>query len=233
MSVNTAHEIAHSFFELGFGNEAIDHAELEGALPRNRLSGENQFESDFGSDKKRQNGRGQRRKNADADFRLSKPRFGSSDDQITEGGQLRAAADGRAVDDADDGFANFQHARERSVKSVEHLKDALRGILADVNAAAENFAGGIKNNQFDVAAFACVIDSVGDFAEHRFVEEIVFRAVEGHPRDAVFNAVLHELKLFRFAPLGPGYQLFGVNGLDHARAPAPCGAIGSKRFSVA
>src|SRR6266403_2449172 len=80
MSVNAAHEVAHSFFELGFGDEAMDHAEFEGALRRHRLAGENQFESDFRSDKKRQNGGGQRRKNADADFRLSKARFGSGDD---------------------------------------------------------------------------------------------------------------------------------------------------------
>jgi hypothetical protein len=41
------------------------------------------------------------------------------------------------------------------------------------------------------------------------------------------------LKLFRFAPFGLGYEFFGVDGLDHARAPAPRGGDRFKRFSVA
>jgi len=41
-----------------------------------------------------------------------------------------------------------------------------------------------------------VVISVGDFAKHRFVEEIVLGAVEGHPRNAIFNAELDKLKLF-------------------------------------
>jgi len=36
------------------------------------------------------------------------------------------------------------------VKSVEHLKDTLRSVLANVDAAAENPGGRIEDDQFDV-----------------------------------------------------------------------------------
>ena len=105
-------------------------------------------------------------------------RFRRGNDEIAESRQLGAAADGRAVHHADDGLADFQHSREGRVKRVEHLKHALRGVFADVDAAREDFAGGVQDDQLDFIALAGVQDSPGDFAEHGFIEKIVFRTVE-------------------------------------------------------
>src|SRR3989440_6007675 len=88
---------------------------------------------DFRPDQKRKDGGGKRRKDADADFRLSKARFGSSNNEVSESRELRAATDGRTVHDADDRLAEFEHAGESGVEGVEHLEDTLGRIFADVD----------------------------------------------------------------------------------------------------
>ncbi len=82
------------------------------------------------------------------------------------------------------------------MKRVEHLKHALRGVFADVDSAAEDFAGRIDNDELDVIALAGMRDATGDFSQHGFIEEIVFRTVESHSRDAVFDAEFYALKFF-------------------------------------
>src|SRR5215472_4954832 len=135
MAVDAVDEIVDDLLELSFGNEAIDDAKIESAFGAHWLAGKNKFESDLGADQERQNGGCQWRKDSDADFGLRKARFRSGDHQIAEGRKLRAAADGRAVHDANDRLAELQHAGESGVERVEHLKNPLRGILADVDAA--------------------------------------------------------------------------------------------------
>ena len=44
-------EFFDGFFELGFGDEAVDHAEFEGALGGYRLAGQDDLERDFRTDK--------------------------------------------------------------------------------------------------------------------------------------------------------------------------------------
>jgi hypothetical protein len=101
------------------------------------------------------------------------------------------------------------------MKRIEHLKNALGSVFTDIDSAAENFAGRIDNYQFYVVALAGVSDSPGDFAEHGFIEKIMFRTVEGHPRNAGFDAELHMLKLFRFAPFRLRCEVLGVERLNH------------------
>ena len=140
-------EFFDGFFELGFGDEAIDHAEFEGALGGYRLAGQDDLERDFRTDEIGQDRGGERRKHADGDFGLRETRFRRGDDQVAERGQLGATADGRTVYDADDRLADFEHAGEGGVKGFEHLEDALRGVFADVDAARENFAGGVEDDE--------------------------------------------------------------------------------------
>src|SRR5437879_298241 len=110
VATDTADEIVHSMFELSLWHETIDHAKFQGALRGDRFTGQNKLERDFGSDEKRENGGSERRKNANADFRLRKARFRSGNHQITKSSELRASADGRTVHDADHRLANFQHS---------------------------------------------------------------------------------------------------------------------------
>ena len=143
---NSRAEVVDGGFELRFGNQAVDDAKIEGAFGGYGLAEENDFEGDFGADEERQNGRRERRKNAERDFRLGEPRFRRGDNQVAERGKLRAAADGRTVDDTDDGLCGFKNAHEDGVESVEHLEHALGGVFADVNAAAKSLAGGIEDD---------------------------------------------------------------------------------------
>ena len=85
------------------------------------------------------------------------------------------------------------------MEGIEHLEDALRGVFADVDAAAKHFARGIENDQFDVVAFAGVADAVRHFAKHGFVEKIVLRAGKSHARDAALATQLYKSKFVRGA----------------------------------
>ena len=217
MAIDATYEVFDGFFELRFRDEAIDHAQVESAFGGDGFTGEDKLESDFGPDKKRQNRGGKRRKNTDADFGLGEACFGSGNHKVTESGQLRAATDGRTIYDADNGLAQFEHSGEGSVEGVQHLKDALRSVFADVDAAAKNFAGRIENDQFDVLALAGVSDAVRHFAKHGFVEKIVLRAGEGHARDTTVAPQLHEFEFVRRA-LRRCCEFF-VDGLDHFHTP--------------
>src|SRR5215831_11558226 len=202
-------------FELRFRDEAIDHAEVESALRGHRLACEDEFQRDFWTDEKRKNGGSKRRKNADTDFGLGEARLGRGDDEVAEGRKFRTAADGRTIHDRDDRLAELQHAGKSGMKGVEHLENALRGILANVDAAAKDFAGGIENDQFDVVALASITDAVGHFAEHGFVEKIVLGAAHGHPGDAAVAAELDEFEFVGRA-LYWCYKIF-VDRLDHLK----------------
>jgi hypothetical protein len=200
-------EIADGGFELRFGNEAIDNAEIEGAFGGDGLAEKNEFKRDFGADEERKNRGRERRKNTDGDFGLSKAGFRRGDNQIAERGKLRTAADSRAVDHTDDGLRGFEDADEYGVKSIEHLKYAIGGVFADVNAAAENLATGIKDDEFHIGALAGVGDAVDQFAEHAFVEEIVLGTIQGHSGDAAFEMKFYKLKIGRIAARGIGANL--------------------------
>src|SRR5436853_410998 len=67
----------------------------------------------------------------------------------------------------------------------------------------------------DAVALTGKSDSPGDFAEHGFIEKIMFRTAEGHSRDAGFDAELHMLKFFRFAPFRLRGEILGVDRLNH------------------
>src|ERR1700686_2222503 len=170
MAGDAGDELVDGAFELGFGQEGGDQAQFEGALGGDGFSGQNNFEGALGADEKRKDGGSERRKNADGDFRLREAGFGRGDDQIAEGGQFRATADGRTVDDADHGLADFEHAGKGGLKGFEHLVHALRGVLADVNAAAEDFARGVDDDELNVIVISGEGDAVGDFAKHGFIE---------------------------------------------------------------
>src|SRR6266704_5240615 len=217
VAVDAIHEVVDGFVKLRVGNETIDHAQVEGEFSSHGFAGEDKFEGDFWANKEWQNGRRERRKNTDADFRLGETRFGSGNDEVPEGCEFRAAADGRPIHDTNDGFAKFQHAGEGGVEGVEHLEDALGGVFTDVDASAKDFAGGIKDDQFDFVARAGVRDAVSHFAKHGFVEKIVLRAGKSHSRDTAVATQLDEFKLFRRA--FRGCCKFFVDGLDHLHTP--------------
>ncbi len=126
--------------------------------------------------------------------------------------------DGRTVYDAEHGLADFEHSGEGGVEGVQHLVDALRRVLADVNASAEDFACGVDGNELDFIVLTGEYDAVGNFAEHGLVQEIVIGAIEGEARDAGVDAKFYELETFRLATRGSGGELFCRNGFDHACA---------------
>src|SRR6266481_2080019 len=101
------------------------------------------------------------------------------------------------------------------MKRVEHLKDALRGVFADINSAAEHFASRIDDNQLDRVAFTGMRDPPGDLAEHGFIEKVVIRTVERHSCDAVCDAELYMLELFRLAAFRLRCEILGVDRLNH------------------
>jgi len=142
----------------------------------------------------------------------------SSDHEIAESGQLGAAADGWTVYDAENRLADLQHGGERGLKRIEHLVDTLRGVFADVDAAAENLAGGIDGDELHVITLAGENDAVGNLTEHGFVEEVVIGAIEGEAGDAGVHAKFYEFEIFGFAAYGSGGELLGANRLDHAEA---------------
>src|SRR5467141_2466604 len=215
MAANSAHEIVHRLLELSLRHEAIHHAEFQRALCRHRVTRQNKFKRDLRSDEERQNSGSERREDADADFRLGKPGLRGGNHEIAEGRQLRAAADRRSVHNAYNRLADFQHSREGRVKRIEHLKHTLRRVFTDIDSAAKDFAGRIENDQLNFLALAGMSDSPGDFAEHRFIEKIMYRTVEGDPRDACVDAELHMLKLFRVAPFRLRREFLGVDRLIH------------------
>src|SRR5882762_8513246 len=131
MAANSGHKIVHRLLELSLRHEAIYHAEFQRALRGHWFTRQNKLERDLSSDEIRKNRGCERRKDADADFRLGKPGLRGGNHEIAESRQLRAAADSRSVHHADHGLANFQHSRERRVKRVEHLKNTLRGVFTD------------------------------------------------------------------------------------------------------
>ena len=50
-------------------------------------------------------------------------------------------------------------------------------------------------------------DSINQFAEHEFVEQIVLGPIEGHTRDASFEMEFHKLKIGGIATSGIGANL--------------------------
>src|SRR5215469_15414335 len=172
-----------------------------------RLAQKNEFEGNLGSDEKRKNRGGQRREHTDSDFRLSEARFRRGNDEIAECGKLRTAPNCGAIHNGEDWFGSLQDASKDRVERIDHLENALRSVFAHVDAAAEHFAGGIKNDELDVVTLGDEGDAVGKLAEHRFVEKVVLRAIQGHAGDAGFDAMLDELKILRLAALGLGANL--------------------------
>src|SRR6266700_304685 len=142
VTVDAVYEVLDGFFELRFGDEAIDHAEVESAFGGNGFPCEHKIECDFGTDEKRKNGGRQRRKNADADFGLGEARLGRGDDEVAKGREFCAAPNGGTIDHANDGLAEFEHTGKSGMKGVEHLEHSLGSVFADVNAAAKDFASG-------------------------------------------------------------------------------------------
>ena len=74
-------------------NHPVDQSQVARALGGHRLAGEHQFERELGAHDVRKNRRGQRRKNAQLDFRLREARLGRRDHQVAQRGQFRASAE--------------------------------------------------------------------------------------------------------------------------------------------
>jgi hypothetical protein len=200
-------EIVDGGFELRLRHKAIDDAEIESAFRSDGLAEKNKFKCYLWTHEKRKNGGGERRKDAQRDFGLREASSGRGDDQIAKRGEFRAAADGRAVYDTDDGLSGFQNAHEDRVERIEHLKNALRCIFTDVNTATENLAGGIEEDELHVWPLARVSNAVDQFAEHVFVEKIVLGAIEGHACHAGFDMKFYGLEIGRVAAGGFGANL--------------------------
>ena len=101
------------------------------------------------------------------------------------------------------------------MKGFEHLENALGGVFADVDAAGENFARGVEDDQLGFFGVASDDNAVGDFAEHGFVEEIVVGTVEGNAGDGFVDAKFYEFELAGMAAGGLGGEVGGVDWLDH------------------
>src|SRR5216684_6668996 len=211
MRADPRNQVFHGLFELRFRNQPVHQPQFVRALGGHGFSGEHQFERAFRPDEKRKNGRGQRRENADGDFRLGEARLWRGNDQVSKRRQLRSAPDGRAVHNAHHGLAHLEHCRKRSVKRVQHLENALRGVLADVNASAKDLARGVQHDELRFVGFTGSFHAHGQLAQHRLVQQVVFGAVERHPRRGSFDAETHVLELFRLAPRRPADKLLVLN----------------------
>src|SRR3981189_2453282 len=58
-------------------------------------------------------------------------------------------------------------------------------------------------------------NATGNFAEHGFIEKIVFRTAEGHSCNAGVDVELHMLKFFGPAPIRLQREILGVDRLNH------------------
>jgi hypothetical protein len=137
---------------------------------------------------------------------LSEPGLWRGHDHVAKRRKFRATANRGAVHNAQNRLGSFQYAGENRMERIQHLEDPLRGVFADIDAAAENLAGRIDHDKFDVAAFAGKGNAVGKFPEHGFVQEIMFWPVQGHAGDAGLDAVIDKLEFF-----GPSAAWFGAN----------------------
>src|ERR1700730_14599079 len=72
-------QVVDAFLQLRLGAQASHQAEFEGPLGGYGFAGEDEFESGLGSDKKREDCGGQRRKEADGNLRLGEARPQGSD----------------------------------------------------------------------------------------------------------------------------------------------------------
>ena len=82
------------------------------------------------------------------------------------------------------------------MERVEQLEHAPLRVFAQLDAAAESLRGRIEDDQLDIALLAESIDAAGQLAEHAFVQQVVFGAVEREPRHFAFDVHFHELKIF-------------------------------------
>jgi len=88
------------------------------------------------------------------------------------------------------------------MEGIKHLENALGGILAYINTAAENLAGGIQNDELDFFFFRNKRDAIHQLAKHLFVQEVVLRTIKGHASHAGSKAKLDMLKFLRVAAFG-------------------------------
>jgi hypothetical protein len=207
-------------FELCFGDKTVHEAQVQGPLGGYRFAGEYEFESHFGPHQVRKNCRSERRKHAYGYFWLCKARLGCGDDHVAEGGELRSAADRGSVDHANDRLCDVHHGCKSSVKGVEHLENTLRSVFANLDAATEDLAGRIEENDLDVFAGTNMLDAFGQLAQHGLVEKIVFRAAQGHASDAAVQTDFYEFVVFDLFLLRQNYEFFGTDRFDHHRLRA-------------
>jgi hypothetical protein len=128
--------------------------------------------------------------------------------EIAEGRQLRAAADGRAVHHDEHGLAELEHVSEDLVEGVNHLKDALLGIFAEINALGENLLRGIEDDQLDVILVAQGVNAGDNLHQHPLVEHVQLGTVQREPRGATLHGVTHVLELFRTQGPRPAEKFF-------------------------
>lgn len=79
------------------------------------------------------------------------------------------------------------------MEGVEHLKDTLRGVFADIDAPAEHLASGIEDDELHIGAVAGKRNSIGELPEEGFIQEIVFGAV------SVMRAMAPSMRNFTYS----------------------------------
>jgi hypothetical protein len=93
------------------------------------------------------------------------------------------------------------------VESVEHLEHTLRSVFTHIDATAKNLTRGIEHDQFHVVPLTHKGNAIRQLAKHVFVQQIMFGAIQGHPGNAGFNAMLDKLELFGWTALWLGSDL--------------------------
>src|SRR3954470_9967059 len=173
MRGNPRDQFVHCLLQLRFRHESRDQAQFQRALGGNRFARQDDLERSFRTYKEWQDRGRQGREHSDRNFWLSEARLGRGDYDIAEGGKLRAPANRRAIYDAHNRLADFQHPGERGVERVEHLVDTLGGVLANIDAAGKNFAGRVQYDQLDIISLTRENDAIRDLAKHALVQEIM------------------------------------------------------------
>ena len=150
-----------------------------------------------------QQNRRHRRKHAQLDLGLSKPRPRAGDDYVAGGHQFTAAAQRRPINYGNRRPRDQLEVAKDSVERIEHLRNRFFHVLfrRDARAKRATAGVGVKYNRRQLTLLRTLIERVVDLAHHRDVKDIQRRAAERDPRDAIVDLELDVLEFLSHCAL--------------------------------
>jgi len=126
-----------------------------------------------------------RRDDAEADLRRAERRVVRDDREVRERDELERAAEHRTVRDREGRHLAREQAHRRAAERLEHRAEVLAEVLADAHARGEGLALAADDDEAQVVLRAEVVDGVRERVQHRHVQDVQGRPVEGQLGDAV------------------------------------------------